>query len=293
MTSELTRGTSTPSQAVTHRVGRKDVALWRHTRQVVSYVVAFVVLLPLIWLVISAFRPAADIFTFGIPKAFTIDNFIEVMRDDSFGRYMLNSAFIAVVSTAFALWFHSMAGFALARLKFPGRETIFISIIATLLISFSVILVPLFLLVKQMGLLNTYTGVILPSTFTMGGFAIFWLRQAYLGIPTELEDACRVDGCGWLRVWWHIGVPLSRPVLAALAVLLFVGTWNAYLWPLAILSDTHKWTVQLGLANLQGQFAGAWNAIMAGSVVIAIPTVVFFAIFQKQIIDSLKSSGLK
>lgn len=180
-----------------------------------------------------------------------------MIRDDSFIPYILNSAFIAGTATIFSLWLHSMAGFALARMRFPGRETTFIVIISTLLVSFSVILVPLLLIVKAMGLLDSYAGVILPSIF--GAFGIFWLRQFYLGIPKELEDACPVDGCGWVRVRWHVAVPLSRPVLAAVAVLFFVATWNAYLWPVAPGDPQQPGQMDgaaLGFANLQGRFSG-------------------------------------
>jgi len=259
-------------------------------RQVVAFLVALIAILPVLVLVVSAFRPAADIFTAGFPKTFTISNFTEAVNGQ-FGRYLLNSLFVSVVVTVVALWFHSMAGFALARMQFPGRGVIFAGIVSTLLVSLPVILVPTFLLVKELHLLDSYAGLIIPSIFN--AFGIFWLRQFYLGIPRELEEAARVDGCGWFGVWWHVAVPLSRPVLASLAVLFFLTNWNAYLWPLTILSDTSLWTVQVGIASLQSQYSGSYNLIMAASLLVALPTVVLFAAFQRQIVDSFKNAGLK
>jgi multiple sugar transport system permease protein len=184
-----------------------------------------------------------------------------------------------------------MAGFALARLNFPGRGVIFGGIIATLLVSLPVVLVPTFLLVKQLHLLDSYAGLIIPSIFN--AFGIFWLRQFYLSIPNELEDAARSDGCGWFGVWWHVAVPLSRPVLASLAVLFFLTNWNSYLWPLTILGNSNLFTVQVGIASLQSQYSGSYNLIMAASLVVAIPTIILFVIFQRQIVDSFKNAGLK
>lgn len=259
-------------------------------KQGLAIVLALISLLPLLVLLVSALRPAADVFKASWPDSWTFDNFGEAITAD-FWRYVGNSLFVSVVVTVVALWFHSMAGYALARLRFPGRGVMFGAIIATLLVSLPVVLVPTFLLVKQLGLLDSYAGLIIPSIFN--AFGIFWLRQFYLGIPDELEDAARMDGCGWFGVWWRVAVPLSRPVLASLAVLFFLTNWNSYLWPLTILGDNKLWTVQVGLASLQGQYAASYNLIMAGSLVVAIPTIVLFVIFQRQIVDSFKNAGLK
>jgi multiple sugar transport system permease protein len=261
-------------------------------RQAAGLALALVALFPLLWLAVSAFRPAADVFSEQlVPTRFTLSNFTAVFDQVPFGRYLLTSFVVAGVVTVVALWFHSMAGYALARLRFPGRGVLFATIVGTLLISQSVILVPLFLLVKNLGWLDSYAGLIVPNVFN--AFGIFWLRQYYLGIPRELEDAARVDGCSWLKVWWHIAVPLSRPVLASLAVLFFLVNWNAYLWPLTITRESSLWTVQLGLASLQGQYSASWNLITAGALVAAIPTVLLFVLFQRQITDAIKTSGLR
>jgi multiple sugar transport system permease protein len=262
----------------------------RPARQIVAIIIAIISLLPLLVLVVSAFRPAADVFSATFPKHFTFDNFTQSINGQ-FGRYLLNSFIVSTVVTVAALFLHSMAGFALARLNFPGRGVIFGGIIATLLVSLPVVLVPTFLLVKQLHLLDSYAGLIIPSIFN--AFGIFWLRQFYLSIPNELEDAARSDGCGWFGVWWHVAVPLSRPVLASLAVLFFLTNWNSYLWPLTILGNSNLFTVQVGIASLQSQYSGSYNLIMAASLVVAIPTIILFVIFQRQIVDSFKNAGLK
>ncbi len=260
-------------------------------RQAVGILLALVALFPVLWLLISALRPAADVFSAGIPQRFTLDNFRYVLTEVPFPRYLLNSFIVAGVVTVVALFFHSMAGYALARLKFPGREFIFGAIVGTLLIAQSVILVPLFLLVRELGWVDTYAGLIIPSIFN--AFGIFWLRQFYLGIPGELEDAARVDGANYWRVYWHVALPLSRPVLASLAILFFLVNWNAYLWPLTITRDPDLWVVQVGMATLQSQYSAAWNYITAGALIAAIPTIVLFLLFQRRITDAIKTSGLK
>ncbi len=260
-------------------------------RQVVGLLLAAVALFPVLWLLITALRPAADVFEAGLPERFTLENFRYVLTEVPLPRYLFNSFVVAGVVTAVALFFHSMAGYALARLRFPGRELIFSVVVATLLIAQSVILVPLFLLVRELGWVDSYAGLIVPSIFN--AFGIFWLRQFYLGIPRELEDAARVDGANHWRVYWHVALPLSRPVLASLAVLFFLVNWNAYLWPLTITRDADLWVVQVGLATLQSQYSAAWNTIAAGALIAAVPTIVLFLLFQRRITDAIKTSGMK
>jgi len=247
---------------------------------------------PLIWMVSSAFKTGAEVYTLRVmPESPTLDNFRYVFTQLPFARYMLNSFFVSATVTVVALFFHSMAAYALARLRFPGRELIFRLIFSTLLVSLPVILVPLFVLVRSMGLLNTYAGLIIPAIFN--AFGIFLLRQFYLGIPGELEEAAILDGAGYWRVYANIILPLSRPILAALAVFFFLANWNSFLWPLTITSDPDLWVVQTGIASFQQQYASAQNYIMAASVVVAMPTMLLFVIFQRQLVESIKTSGFK
>jgi len=208
-----------------------------------------------------------------------------------FIRYILNTFFVAGTITVIALLFHSMAGFAFARLRFPGRETIFLTIFSTFLVSLQVIIVPLFILVQKMGMVNTYAGLIIPVTFN--AFGIFLLRRFYLGIPIDLQEAAIIDGASYWGIYWNIMLPLSRPILSALAVFFFLVNWNAFLWPLTITTNQNLWLLQLAVASFQNQYSAAWNYIMAASVVAAVPTLVLFFVFQRQLVESIKTSGIK
>ncbi|GCA53406.1 L-arabinose transport system permease protein AraQ [Sinorhizobium sp. KGO-5] len=271
---------------------RSQVTLVRGLWMVVTAILAFMTLFPLLWMVSIAFKPAAESFSSNlIPQAPTLDNFIYVLTGVPFIRYMANSFLVSATVTIVALFFHTMAGYALARLRFPGREVMFLAIFSTLLVSLPVIIVPLFVIVKAMGMLNSYAGLIIPAIFN--AFGIFLLRQYYLSLPKEIEEAARIDGAGYWRIYWSVILPLSRPIMSALAILFFLANWNSFLWPLTITSDPDLWVVQLGIANFKSQYSASWNYMMAASTIVAIPTLILFVIFQRQIMDSLKTSGLK
>ncbi|MFF4616032.1 carbohydrate ABC transporter permease [Nonomuraea jabiensis] len=260
-------------------------------RALVGYVLAAVTVAPLVWLLVTVLKPADELFEVAPPSRLTLDNLLYVLTEVPIGRYMLNSLVVSVAVTVVALVLHSMAAYALARLRFPGRQVIFSVIVSTLLVSLPVILVPLFLVARQLGLLDTYAGLILPAIFH--AFGIFLLRQYYLTIPRELEEAADLDGCGYFRRWWQVVVPLSRPVLASLAVLFFLANWNAFLWPLTATRDPELRMVQVGIATLQGQYGSAWNYILAATVIAAVPTLIAFVLGQRRLVEAIKTSGLK
>lgn len=271
---------------------RSQVTLVRGLWMLITAILALMTLFPLLWMLSIAFKPAAESFSSNlIPASPTFDNFIYVLTGVPFIRYMINSFVISATVTIVALFFHTMAGYALARLRFPGREIIFLSIFSTFLVSLPVVIVPLFIIVRAMGMLNSYAGLIVPAIFN--AFGIFLLRQYYLSMPKEIEEAARIDGAGYWRIYWNIILPLSRPIMSALAILFFLANWNSFLWPLTIASDPDLWVVQVGIANFKSQYAASWNYMMAASTIVAIPTLVLFVIFQRQIMDSLKTSGLK
>ncbi|MDM9646342.1 carbohydrate ABC transporter permease [Rhizobium sp. S163] len=271
---------------------RSQVTLVRIVWMAVTAVLALMTLFPLLWMVSIAFKTPAESFSANlIPSQPTFENFTYVLTGVPFVRYMLNSFFVSATVTVVALFFHTMAGYALARLRFPGRELIFLAIFSTFLVSLPVIIVPLFVIVRAMGMLNTYAGLIIPAIFN--AFGIFLLRQYYLSLPREIEEAAVVDGAGHWRIYWSIILPLSRPIMSALAILFFLANWNAFLWPLTIASKPDLWVVQVGIANFKSQYSASWNYMMAASTIVAIPTLVLFVIFQRQIMDSLKTSGLK
>jgi multiple sugar transport system permease protein len=269
-----------------------QVGLVRLIWMLVGTVLAAMTLFPLLWMVSIAFKTQSEMFDMRlVPATPTLDNFAYVFTEVDFLQYIQNTFVVAATVTVVALLFHSMAGYALARLRFPGREAIFLTMFSTFLVSLPVIIVPLFILVRAFGMLNSFTGLIIPSIFN--AFGIFLLRQFYLSVPRELEEAALIDGAGYARIYWSIILPLSRPILAALAILFFLANWNAFLWPLTITRDPELRLVQVAISSFQGQYTAAWNYIMAASTVVAAPMLVLFLIFQRQIMDSLKTSGLK
>ena len=258
----------------------------------IALILALMTIFPLFWMISIAFKTSTEVFQPSmLPKAPNLDNFLYVLTEVPFIRYLGNTTFVAGVVTVVALFFHSMAGYALARLRFPGRETLFILMFSTFLVSLPVIIVPLFIEVRAMGMLNSYSGLIIPSIFN--AFGIFLLRQYYLSLPREIEEAAVIDGAGYWRIYWSVILPLSRPIIASLAILFFLANWNSFLWPLTVAGDNRLWMVQVGISNFRSQYSASWTYIMAASTIVAAPMLILFVIFQRQIMDSIKTSGLK
>jgi multiple sugar transport system permease protein len=271
---------------------RRRLQAVRLVLYVVSPALAFMTVAPLFYMVSMSLKQTNEVFgTNLVPHHPTLGNFVYVFTQVDFIRFLWNTFFVSAVVTVIALIFHSMAGYALARLRFPGRDAIFLAMFATFLISQPVIIVPLFILARTLHLLDSYAGLIVPSIFN--AFGIFLLRQFYLGVPRELEEAALIDGAGYFRIWRSIILPLSRPIMSALAILFFLANWNSFLWPLTIISNQDLWMVQVAIANFHQQYNGSWNYIMAASTVVALPTIVMFVIFQKRIVESIKTSGVK
>jgi multiple sugar transport system permease protein len=257
--------------------------------------IAFVILAgPLLWMLSSSLKSRGEVLA-NPPTLFrhTLhwDNYREVFARVPFARYLLNSLLVASVVTAVALLFHSMAAYSLARLRFPGRDKIFVAILMTLMVPFTVIAVPLFIIVDWLGWVDTYQGLIVPMI--PHAFGIYLLRQFYLSIPRELEEAAIVDGASLMRVYWSIVLPLSRPVLSALGVFFFLYNWNNFLWPLIVTQNKHLWVVQLGIQQFTGEHASQYNLIMAASTCAALPTLILFFVLQKRLVEGIKMTGLK
>jgi multiple sugar transport system permease protein len=271
---------------------RGQVNMVRLVWMAIALILALMTIFPLFWMISIAFKTPTEVFQPNLlPKAPGFGNFLYVLTEVPFIRYLGNTVFVSGVVTIVALFFHTMAGYALARLRFPGRETLFILIFSTFLVSLPVIIVPLFIEVRTMGMLNSYAGLIVPSIFN--AFGIFLLRQYYLSLPRELEEAAVVDGAGYWRIYWSVILPLSRPIIASLAILFFLANWNSFLWPLTVAGDDRLWMVQVGISNFRSQYSASWNYIMAASTIVAAPMLVLFVIFQRQIMESIKTSGLK
>ncbi|GAB4443359.1 MAG: carbohydrate ABC transporter permease [Anaerolineae bacterium] len=260
----------------------------------VALLLAVVFAGPFVWMVSSSLKPANEIFSnppILVSENFSLDNFESVFEQAPFERYMLNSFIVATSVTVAALLLHSMAGYALARLEFPGRRVLFMLIISTLMIPFYTILIPLALLVRELGWINTYWALIIPAI--PHAFGIFWFRQFFLGLPSELEDAARIDGASRIGVFFRIALPMARPVAAAMAVFFFLANWDAFLWPLIATTRQEMRVVQVGIQSFTGEHGNAWEEIMAASVIAILPTLILFFALQRFIVDSVKMSGLK
>lgn len=257
--------------------------------------IALVMLLPLIWLVSTAFKaPTENIFEFPprfLPQSPTLQNFVTVWQTNPFGRYLFNSTLVAVLTVVLNLLFCSLAAYPLARLQFRGREALFLLIVATILIPFQIVMIPLYVLTVKLGLRNTYLGLILPAIAS--AFGIFLLRQAFQGVPKELEEAARIDGCSELGIWWNVMLPAVRPTLITLAIFVFIGAWSDFLWPLILLDQPDYYTLPLGVAKLAGAFSLDWRLIAAGSVISIVPILLVFGLLQRYIVPTDTSSGVK
>jgi len=258
-------------------------------------IIAVLMLFPLVWLVSTAFKSSSEnIFQFPpqfIPSQPTFGNFIKVWQTNPFGRYLFNSSFVALLTVSLNLLFCSLAAYPLARLNFKGRDSIFTAIIATIMIPFQIVMIPLYILTVQLGLRNSYLGIIFPSIAS--AFGIFLLRQAFQSVPKELEEAARIDGCSELGIWWNVMIPAVKPALITLAIFVFIGSWSDFLWPLLILDQPDYYTMPLGVATLAGTFSLDWRLIAAGSVISIAPVLILFLILQRYIVPTDAGSGVK
>ncbi len=255
-------------------------------------IVAFVVLFPVYTTVIGAFKPAGDVLDNPLlPGPFTLDAFSEAWTDGRLGRYLFNSFVVAALVTIAQLVTALLAGYAFAMLDFPGRNVIFVLFISTMLVPAEATLVVNRRTVGTLGWLNTYQGLAVP--FLAAAFGTFLVRQAFLALPSELRDAARIDGAGHLAFLRHVAVPIVRPTLGALALFVFLSTWNQYLWPTLITTEAEMNTVQSGLKALRESSLQEPNVVMAGTVIAAIPVVIALLIFQKSLVRGLTSGAVK
>ncbi len=257
--------------------------------------IALLMLFPLIWLISTSLKsPTENIFQFPpqlLPQQPTLQNFATVWQTYPFGRYLWNSTFVAVLTVGLNLLFCSLAAYPLARMNFRGKDWIFAVIVSTIMIPFQIVMIPLYILTVRLGLLDSYLGVIFPSLAS--AFGIFLLRQAFQGVPKELEEAARIDGCSDLGIWWHVMIPAVRPALVTLAIFVFIGSWSDFLWPLIVLNDPSYYTLPRGVADLAGTFSLDWRIIAAGSVISILPVLILFALVQRYIIPTEAGSGVK
>jgi multiple sugar transport system permease protein len=251
-------------------------------------------LCPLLWMLSASFMTSGEATTFPphlVPHSPTLDQYRQLFVRLNIGRAFLSSAIVAIIVTVCSLIFNSMAGYAFAKLRFRGRERLFGWLLLGVIIPPQVGMLPLFLLLKKIHLVNTYWGVALPSLATV--FGIFLIRQFMLSIPQELLEAARLDGASELRIYWSIVVPLASPILATLATFMFMSTWNDFMWPLIVLSDQAHYTLPVAVANLMGEHVQDVELMMAGSVLTVVPVLILFVFLQRYYIAGLMMGSVK
>jgi multiple sugar transport system permease protein len=251
------------------------------------------VAIPFIWMILSAFKPESGVLQLTPtlwPETFTTENFIYLFENMNFAVYLRNTIIIVLCSFV-GLFLNAMAGYAFAKYKFKGRDKLFYLVLATMMIPGQVTMIPVYLILNQMGLTNTMAGVVLPGL--VGAFSIFLFRQFMSTIPDELLEAARLDGASELRVFLQLVLPISKPIMAVQGILTFIGGWNSFLWPLIIANDESLYTLSVGLSLLKGQYGGNFALQMAGSTFMVVPIVIIFIIFQKHIIEGYTISGMK
>jgi multiple sugar transport system permease protein len=266
-------------------------------RIVLTYVAlslaAVIMLLPFVWMLSTSLKTPSSVFVYPpewIPNPVQWSNYAQVVQVMPFLRYVLNTAAVATSITFLHLAVSSLAAYAFARLRFPGRNRLFLAYLATLMVPGQVTLIPNFLIVKYLGWIDTYQALIIPQVFT--AFGTFLLRQFFLTIPNELEDAARIDGASAFAIYWRIVLPLSGPALATLGVFTFTAQWNNFLWPLIVINDEQMRTLTVGLRALVGEFTVQYPLLMAGSVISVLPMLIIFVVAQRFFVRGIALTGL-
>lgn len=261
---------------------------------VVLTVLAAAVLVPFVWMLVSSVKPDSDVFTVPIqwiPKSFRWENYSDIWTQIPLWTYLGNSLFLSVVITALQVLTGSFAAYGFAKVRFPGRDAVFLAYIATIAVPWQAYMVPQYIIMQKLGLVNTHLSLILLQAF--GAFGVFLMRQYYLTIPDEMSEAARLDGLTEYGIWARIVLPLSKPALAGLALLTFVNTWNDYMGPFIYLTDNNLWTVQLGLRSFVGMYSSEYAMIMTGSVLSVLPILVVFLLGQRYFVQGISTSGMK
>jgi multiple sugar transport system permease protein len=295
MTALLDGVGKSPAESRTH----VDADGSRHKRWVsgwhfVLLPIALVFLLPLAQMVLSSFSPAKELVAFPppfIPSQLTIDGYLNLFSQTDILLWLSNTVIVSGTAVVSNIVLCSLAGYGFARLKFAGRNLGFLMILATIMIPTQLLMIPTYILFSKLGLLNGLGAAIVPWLAT--AFGIFLMRQFFLSVPVELEEAGAIDGCNRWQIFWRIVLPLARPALATLAIFTLLGAWNDLVWPLIAISNQQAFTLQLGIANFQGAHETNWSLMMAGNVVATLPLILFFLFAQRQFIATMTFSGLK
>lgn len=284
--------TTLPEPIKKNKQGR--FSLNKATAYILLTIGALVMIIPFVWMLSTSLKDQQQLFAWPpswLPNPFVWKNYTDVWTRINFSLYGWNTIKITLAVTLGRLILCSMAGYGFARMKFPGRDALFLITLATMMIGSQITIVPNFIIMRTLGLVDTHFGVILPQL--ADGFAIFLMRQFFLTFPYELEDAAKLDGCNPLMFYMRILIPNSKPIMATLAVMTFQGVWNDFLWPLVMLTSPAKRTLAVGLSYLVGQYTTRWDLQMAGSVLTVLPILVLYFVLQKYFVQSIKMTGLK
>lgn len=249
--------------------------------------------IPFIWMISSSFKPESEVLQIPptlFPANPTLENYLNLFESMNFGVYLRNTLVIVLFSFL-GLFFNAMAGYGFAKFHFKGKEKIFYIVLATMMIPAQVTMIPVYLILNEMGLTNTMAGIILPGL--AAAFSIFLFRQFMTTIPTDLLEAARLDGAGEFYIFFKLIVPIAKPIFAVQGILTFIGAWNSFLWPLIIANDESLYTLSVGLSLLQGQYANNFGLQMAGAAFMVVPIIIIFSFFQKYIVEGFTMSGIK
>ena len=255
---------------------------------------AFVMLFPFAWMLSSSFKPDSEIFNFPIrwiPQNLFPENYLRIWQSMKYGQLISNTTFLAVMITFLQILTSTLAGYAFAKIPFPENRTIFLCYLATLMVPFQVVMIPQFVIVRVLGLMDSHWAIILIQAFTP--FGVFMMRQFFLNIPMELSEAARIDGLSEFGIYSRIILPLSKPAIASLAIFTSVAVWNDFLTPLIYLNTASKWTIQLGLRNLFAEYTADYGGVMAAAVLSILPVLLVFMLLQRYFIEGIAMSGIK
>jgi len=255
---------------------------------------AVIMVIPYLWMILSSLKsnleivsPPATI----LPKSPSFEGYATVLKDAPFWSWLVNSMITSTFVTTGVLLTSSLSGYIFAKFKFKGKKIIFVSVLATMMVPFQIIMMPIYLIISRLGLINNLAGIIIP--FLVGGFGIFLSKQFIENIPDSLIEAARIDGAGEFQTFYKLILPQIKPILSALAIFTFMASWNRYLWPLVVLNDMEKMTVPLALVYFNSRHVVQYNVVMSASVLIMMPVIVVFLVFQKQFIKGLTLTGIK
>lgn len=259
---------------------------------VVGAAASLLFIFPVFIMIMTALKPEVEIFNMELlPRVFTTENLRIIFTEKNFEQNILNSLFVAVLATFLSLILQSTSAYALSRLRFRGRDQVFLLVISTMMIPFSVIMIPLFIITNSMHMGNTLWGVVIPVA--ANGYGVYLLRQFFFGIPRDLDESAFIDGASHFRIFYSILLPLCKPIITTLGTSYFIYNWNNYLWPMIVINDKSKWVIQVAIASFKSERMVRWNMVFAGAVIASIPMFLLFAFFQRYIVAGIKTSGMK